>query len=24
MNGGDVYLTQLGQYFWQLAKRRVL
>jgi hypothetical protein len=24
MNGGDVYLTPLGRYFWQLAKRRVL
>lgn len=24
MNGGDVYLTPLGQYFWRLAQKRVL
>jgi len=24
MNGGDVYLTPLGQYFWRLAQKKVL
>lgn len=24
MNGGDVYLTPLGQYFWRLAAKKVL